>query len=114
VSLSPSRFIANEPERDLNSEMCLARLEDVLRETTRDLTKEAFSTKPDAEPNEALRYTLRPLKKEPTRVSEALKDLKNELFSTRLEPEPNEALRPLARPLLSKATGDNETDRDLK
>jgi len=80
VSLSPSRFIANEPERDLDSEMCLARLEDELREITRDLTKEAFSTKPVAEPKEAPRYTLRPLKKDPTRLTEALRDLKNELF----------------------------------
>jgi len=80
VFLPPSEFMAHDPERDLNNELRSATLRDKLSEPARDLTKEAFSTKPDAEPNEALRYILRPLKKELTRLSEALKDLKNEFF----------------------------------
>jgi len=62
VFLPPSEFMAHESERDLNNELLSATLRDEPSEPARDLTKEAFSTKPDAEPNEALKYILRPLK----------------------------------------------------
>jgi hypothetical protein len=62
VSLSPSGFMAHDPERDLNNEIRSASPDGELNESERDLKKEAFSTKPDAEPNEPPRYILRPLK----------------------------------------------------
>jgi hypothetical protein len=104
VFLSPSRFKAKEPDRDLNNEICLAMPADEPIETMRDLTKETFSTKPDVEPNEPPKYILRPLTKELTKLIEALKDLWNELFSKTVETEPIEALKPLAKPLASELT----------
>jgi len=62
VSLPPSEFMAHETERDLNNVLPSARLKDEPSEAAGDLKKEAFSTEPDAEPSEALKYILRPLK----------------------------------------------------
>ena len=80
VPLAPSGFTAHEPERDLNKALPSARLKDEPIKLTSDLYREVFSAKLDAEPNETLRYTERPLKKELARVNESVKDLKNEFF----------------------------------
>ena len=65
-----------------------------------DLNHEDLSTKFEDEPREAVRVTVRPLKKELARLRDSEKYLKNEVFSRMLEAEPNEALKPLAKPLV--------------
>ena len=64
-------------------------------ELVRDLKNEVFSARLVDEPSEALKFTVRPLKKELTRLNESLRDLKNEDFSTKLEAKFIVAIRPL-------------------
>ena len=65
---------------------------------------EMCSTKLEVEPNEALKFTVRPLKKEIPTVMEPVKALNNEMCSTKFEAEPSEALKLLTRPLVSTPT----------
>jgi len=67
----------------------------------------------EAEPTEVLKYTVRPLKKDSTRLKESDRDLKNEVFSETLETEPIDAVRVTARPLDSEAGMPSEPERDL-
>jgi len=69
-------------------------------ESVRDLKNDAFSVKLEAEPIEALKFTVRPLKNEAARPSESDRDLNSETCSVKLEVEPSEPLKVLARPLV--------------
>src|SRR5207249_221320 len=99
LSTNPEPEIS-EPLRDLNSELFWAVFEARVSEAETDLCHEDLSARLEDEPSEALKYSVRPLKKELTRLNESLSDLKNEYFSTRLEASPSDALRDLAYPLV--------------
>jgi len=64
-------------------------------------------------PNEAVRISVRPLKREVAIDSEPLKPLNNEVCSTKAEDEPREPDKDLARPLFSDPVRPSEPVRDL-
>jgi hypothetical protein len=68
-------------------------------EPVRDLNSELFSAKVEVVPTEAVRYNVRPRKKEDAKLIAPVNDLKKEDLSVTLELELNEPLRVLARPL---------------
>ncbi len=68
-------------------------------EADRDLNREFFSARPEAEPNEPVRVTVRDFKTELERLNEVDKDLNSEDFSARLEAEPREPVNNLTKPL---------------
>jgi len=67
----------------------------------------------EADPSEALKFTVRPLKKDAARPNESDRDLNSEVCSTELAVEPIDAVRVTVRPLKIEATKPNESDRDL-
>lgn len=67
-----------------------------------------------ADPSEAVRVTVRPLKNDDANTSEAERDLKSAVCSTRDEVEPIEALRFTTRPFRREAPRPSESDRDLR
>src|SRR2546430_12813180 len=69
------------------------------RELDRDLNSDLFSARLEDAPSEALRVKARPLIPEAESDSEPDRVLKIELFSPRTEDEPSEPLRLKARPL---------------
>ena len=54
---------------------------------------------PEAEPIEAPKLTVRPLKKDAETPIELLNDLNNEVFFAKLDVRPSEAPKDFARPL---------------
>lgn len=66
----------------------------------RDLKKEYLFARLEAEPNEALKFTVRPLNSELPRPNEPLKDLNNETCSRKPPLKPSEALKLFATPLV--------------
>src|SRR5207253_10320308 len=75
---------------DLNSESLSIKPEAEDNESARDLNKEVCSARLDAEPTEVLRIRDRHLMNEPNILNASVRDLKNELFSLRLGDEPTE------------------------
>jgi len=69
------------------------------REPVRDLSREDFSARLEAEPSEPPKVTARPPNREPVGESEPVRDLKKEVFSARPEARVSEPVRDLARPL---------------
>ena len=63
---------------------------------------------------EAVKVTVRPLKKDDNNPSESESDLKSAVCSTRVEAEPIEALRFTTRPFRREAPRPRESDRDLR
>jgi hypothetical protein len=59
-----------------------------------------FSVRPEANPKEALRVTVRPFNRDVPRPRESVRDLKSEICSTKPETEPTELLKVIARPLV--------------
>lgn len=67
-----------------------------------------------AEPIEAVRVTVRPLKNDDANPIESESDLKSATCSTRIVAEPIEVPRFTARPFRREATRPRESDRDLR
>src|SRR2546426_6332285 len=67
----------------------------------------------DANPIAVPRLTVRPLKKDVTKLSEPVRVLKNEFFSARPEAEPTDAVNPRIRPLNSEPPIVNDPVKDL-
>lgn len=66
----------------------------------RDLKKEYLLARLEAEPNDALKFTVRPLTSELPRPNEPLKDLNNETCFRKPPLKPSEALKLFATPLV--------------
>jgi len=79
----------------------------------RDLKKEDFSVRTEAEPSDALRLTVRPLKKDCARPNESDRVLKNEVCSAKFEVEPSEAVKVTVRPLKNEVPRPREPVKDL-
>ena len=75
---------ASEPERDLNSEVCSTKPEAAPSAPVRALKSEVCSAMLETEPIEALKFTVRPLKKEAAKPNESDRDLNSEVCSTEL------------------------------
>ena len=66
----------------------------------RDLKKKYLFARLEAEPNDALKFTVRPLNSELPRPNEPLKDLNNETCFRKPPLKPSEALKLFATPLV--------------
>jgi hypothetical protein len=66
---------ASEPERDLINEVCSTKPEAEPSAPVKALKSEVCSAMVEAEPSEALKFTVRPLKKEATKPNESDRDL---------------------------------------
>lgn len=69
-------------------------------EPERDLNREFFSARPEAEPRELVKTFVRVLVPEATRLTELANDLNREFFSARLEAELSEVVKLLTMPLI--------------
>jgi hypothetical protein len=83
----------------LKIELFSAKLEAIVQAPFRDLKREFFSARPEANASEALRAFARPLISEAATEREPDRDLSSELFSAKPEAKASEPVKALARPL---------------
>src|SRR6266699_2623592 len=106
--------IPNEPEMDLNKEVCSEKLEAEPSEPLKALKSEVRSTKPETEPIEPVRN----LNKETCSTrpevepSAPVSNRNSELCSAILEDSPIEPIRDLTRPLIWEVAIPKEPERD--
>lgn len=82
-----------------------------LNESVRVLKNDNLSLILEEEPNDVLKFTVRPRKREVERLSEPVKDLKRERCEAEPAAKPKETLNALVSPLVSDAASVSEPMR---